>query len=231
MSLEVRQASTDGRTHVVQAKRFCDHRRSGRGKMFLFFLIEDIASHKDHAPAHRRKALFDFAIQADPIQNRHLSISDNQVVRALSQHLERHPTIRRNVRCVAVALQHLSDHGRDLLFILNDENGLPGDRRGSLLYRRRCRLRGTRWRQLDEERGAVPRGARQRQRAAVLLHDAPTQRQPEPRALPRRLGREERLEDFLLDLVSATSSWIRPLVASRRVVMETRFNPGILRIA
>src|SRR5579872_2060284 len=60
---------------------------------------------------------------------------------------------------------------------------------------RRARARLRRPRQEDAERGALVGRALDGHVAARLLHDAQDGREPEPRALPARLGREERLED------------------------------------
>ena len=96
----------------------------------------------------------------------------------------------------AQLLQEIAQHPRDVLLVVDDQHVAPTDplrrrrRRGGSGHRRPV-VRG----KVDDERRAEAGTAFGGQAPSVTLHDAVADREPEPRPLPNRLRREERLED------------------------------------
>ena len=119
--------------------------------------------------------------------------------RAGPRQLDRLAAIRCFDHAIAVHLQRATCDAADSVLVLDEQHDVAARAgHGSLGPDRRLRLGCPR--QVDGERRALAGRALHPHVAVALLGDAVHGREPEPGALPRRLGGEERVEDARLGL-------------------------------
>ena len=152
-----------------------DHPRRRRGHPSFEPLIERSARRPGHAQ-----------VQGDGVE--HAALARQRAPGAFG--------VGDHGRVHAELLQEIAQHPRDVLLVVDDQHVAPTD---PLRRRRRCGGPGHRRPvvrgKVDDERRAEAGTAFGGQAPSVTLHDAVADRQPEPRPLPNRLRREERLED------------------------------------
>ena len=142
----------------------------------------------------------------------HLGVAEDHVVGPLSEHVEGRLAVVRDSDLIAVLLERLGQGGGEVDLVVDDQDGLTGDRRqrrgrGGLRGGRRARDHG----QLEAEGGPVSDLAFDRDGAVVLLERAPTEREAEPGPLTLGLRREEGLEDPPLNLEGNPGPAVRDL--------------------
>ena len=156
-------------------------------------------------------ALHQRAIEARPVQMRHLQIADDQVIVSFFQPVEGFPAVEQRVDPVALLGHHVGNQLRHGGLVFHHENALrtqlaarTGLSAGTTATARgatagsspaKSKRGGGQRGQFDGQGGAVARLAFHADFSAVLLHDAVHDRKSQTRADARRFGREEWIEN------------------------------------
>src|SRR5690606_20970732 len=182
-----------------RAERLLDEGDVGVEHASLRDRVPGVAGHEEHAQAgaQRRELLGQLA----PVHLRHDQVRDEQVERARLPRRQRQglASVLRGDHALPLADQDPLCESADRGLVLHEQDGLVARARGHVPPRRGTLDRRLHARQVDLERGPLPRLAVDPDEPTALLDDAVHGREPEPRALALFLGREERLEDVRLD--------------------------------
>src|SRR5262249_34099220 len=123
------QDIVDDRADLVEPEGFRDHGDAG--------LPEEVGRrgvgeprYENEAGQQLRPPAGDLAIEARPIQLRHDQIADDDAVLALPQPVERRASIRNDLHGPAVELEQVAEEGRDLGFVLNEQQVTVRQRQG-----------------------------------------------------------------------------------------------------
>jgi hypothetical protein len=87
--------------------------------------VENVAGDEDDAVPQMREPPLDLGVEMLAVEPGHFRIAENQIVRALAEHLERHGAVVGDRDLVPVALQCLGQGGGDVGLVVDDQDRLP----------------------------------------------------------------------------------------------------------